>query len=55
MSINEEFRGCPHCGFRDVPTLIVGRSEEIGGGTSWRCHSCHQTWTDREYRPLEAS
>ena len=55
MAIDEELGSCPHCGFCDVPTLIVGRSAEIGGGTSWRCHSCHRTWTDRVDLPLQAS
>ena len=26
MTEYEEFRVCPHCGFRDVPTLIVKRA-----------------------------
>jgi transposase-like protein len=55
MSVDDEVGSCPHCGFRDVPTLIVGSSVVVGGGTSWRCHSCHQTWTDREYLQLQAS
>jgi transposase-like protein len=55
MASDEEQRVCPHCGFRDVPTLIVNRSEEIDGGISWRCHSCHQSWTDEQYRLLRAS
>ena len=54
MAIQEERRDCPHCGFRDVPTLIVNPSNEVGGGISWRCHSCHQTWTDRQCRVLHA-
>jgi len=55
MEVDDEVGVCPHCGFRDVPTLIVGRSADIGGGTSWRCHSCRRTWTDREPLPLRAS
>ena len=54
MTTSEEQRVCPHCGFRDVPTLVV-RSAAADGGISWRCHSCHESWTDRQYRLLRAS
>ena len=49
MVVRDEQRICPHCGFRDVPILIVNRSEQANGGISWRCHSCQKTWTDRQY------
>jgi len=55
MVNDEELGSCPHCGVRDVPTLIVGRSGEVGGGTSWRCHTCHGSWTGREHLLLKAS
>jgi transposase-like protein len=55
MTTPDELRECPHCGFRDVPTLVVNRSAAEDGGISWRCHSCHERWTDRQYRLLRAS
>ena len=55
MTIPEERRICPYCGFRDVPTLVVSRSVEADGGIGWRCHACQRAWTDGQYRPLRAS
>jgi formate dehydrogenase maturation protein FdhE len=55
MSDTEEHRICPHCGHRDVPTLIVGRSAGSDGGIGWRCRACHGDWTDGQYRLLRAS
>src|ERR1700674_2301504 len=54
VTIPEEQRICPHCGFRDVPILVVNRSVEADGGIGWRCHSCHRDWTDGQFRPPQA-
>lgn len=55
MTDSEDARICPHCGHRDVPTLIVHRSARDDRGISWRCHACHQDWTDGQFRQLRAS
>jgi transposase-like protein len=55
MTDPEDRRTCPHCGFRDVPTLVVHRSTAADGGMSWRCHSCRRQWTDGQVRYLRAS
>ena len=55
MTEHEELRICPHCGFRDVPTLIVKKAASADAGIGWRCHACHGDWTDEELRLLRAS
>jgi hypothetical protein len=55
MTDNDELRSCPHCGLRDVPTLILDDAVTIDGGISWRCRSCHCDWTSEQYRWLWAS
>lgn len=55
MDGNEDAGACPHCGFRDVPTLIIGSSGPTGSGARWRCHSCRGTWSDRELFAIPAS
>jgi len=46
---------CPHCGSRDVPTLIVNRAERSDRGISWRCRSCRYAWSDGQFRLSRAS
>jgi formate dehydrogenase maturation protein FdhE len=55
MTEYEEFRVCPHCGFRDVPTLIVKKATSAQPGIGWRCHACLGDWTDEDLRFHRAS
>lgn len=55
MTEHSEFHICPHCGFGDIPILIVKRAEHADAGFGWRCHACHGDWTDADLRHLRAS
>jgi formate dehydrogenase maturation protein FdhE len=54
MTNNEVIHVCPHCGSREVPTLIVNKSATTHSGISWRCHACHCSWADEPFRLLGA-
>ena len=55
MGVDEEFEQLSALWLLRCAHADRGQIRGEGGGNSWRCHSCHQTWTDREYLPLQAS